>query len=167
MGMSVTISEAGGQDAEKILKLQYLCYQSEAELYGDHSIEPLTQSLDSIKAELTTGNVLVARLGDEVVASVRGTVDADGTARIEKLIVHPRMQRHGLGGRLLDAIERRLGAGGTAKCFQLSSGHRSEQNLQLYRKHGYTAVNTRHVNDRLTVVTLAKESADQAYAARA
>ncbi|MGW6024520.1 GNAT family N-acetyltransferase [Streptomyces sp. NPDC055099] len=167
MGMSVTISEAGGQDAEKILKLQYLCYQSEAELYGDYSIEPLTQSLDSIKAELTTGNVLVARLGDEVVASVRGTVDTDGTARIEKLIVHPRMQRHGLGGRLLNAIEGRLGAGGTAKCFQLSSGHRSEQNLQLYRKHGYTAVNTRHVNDRLTLVTLAKESAAQAYVTRA
>ncbi|MFH8491424.1 GNAT family N-acetyltransferase [Streptomyces longisporoflavus] len=167
MGMSVTISEAGEQDAEKILKLQYLCYQSEAELYGDYSIEPLTQSLDSIKAELTTGRVLVARLGDEVVASVRGTVGTDGTARIDKLIVHPRMQRHGLGGRLLDAIEQRLGAGGTAKYFQLSSGHRSEQNLQLYRKHGYTAVSNQHVNERLTVVTLAKEAAAGAYVARA
>ncbi|WP_367040072.1 GNAT family N-acetyltransferase [Streptomyces sp. Je 1-332] len=157
MGMSVTISEAGGQDAEKILKLQYLCYQSEAELYGDYSIEPLTQSLDSIKDELTAGSVLVARLGDEVVASVRGTVDADGTARINKLIVHPRLQRHGLGGRLLDAIEGRLGAGGTTKCFQLYTGHRSEQNLQLYRKHGYAAVGAQQVNDRLTRITLAKE----------
>ncbi|MFG2647563.1 GNAT family N-acetyltransferase [Streptomyces sp. NPDC048436] len=166
MGMSVTISEAGGQDAEKILKLQYLCYQSEAELYGDYSIEPLTQTLDSITAELTTGSVLVARLGDEVVASVRGTVDPDGTARINKLIVHPRMQRHGLGGRLLEAIEHRLGAGGTAKCFQLFTGHRSEQNLQLYRKHGYAAVNTRHVNERLTLVTLAKEAVAGAYAAK-
>ncbi|MFG2499059.1 GNAT family N-acetyltransferase [Streptomyces sp. NPDC048441] len=167
MGMSVTISEADEQDAEKILKLQYLCYQSEAELYGDYSIEPLTQSLDSIKAELTTGSVLVARLGDEVVASVRGTVDPDGTARINKLIVHPRMQRHGLGGRLLDAIEGRLGEGGATKCFQLFSGHRSEQNLQLYRKHGYAAVKTQHVNDRLTLVTLAKEVGASAYVASA
>lgn len=166
MGMSVTISEAGGQDAEKILKLQYLCYQSEAELYGDHSIEPLTQSLDSIKAELSTGNVLVARLGDEVVASVRGTVDPDGTARINKLIVHPRLQRHGLGGRLLNAIEGRLGAGGTAKCFQLFTGHRSEQNLQLYRKHGYLAVGTQQVNDRLTRITLAKEAGASAHVTR-
>ncbi|TGB13691.1 GNAT family N-acetyltransferase [Streptomyces sp. MZ04] len=167
MGMSVTISAADGQDAEKILKLQYLCYQSEAELYGDYSIEPLTQTLDSIKAELAAGDVLVARLGDEVVASVRGTVDPDGTARIDKLIVHPRMQRHGLGGRLLDAIEQRLGAGGTTKCFQLFTGHRSEQNLQLYRKHGYAAVGTRRVNERLTLVTLAKEAIAGAYAARA
>ena len=99
MGMSVTISAATEQDAESILKLQYLCYQSEAELYGDYGIEPLTQPLDSLRAELAGGTVLVARLGDEVVASVRGAVDADGTARINKLIVHPRMQRHGLGGR--------------------------------------------------------------------
>ncbi|KUL51782.1 MULTISPECIES: GNAT family N-acetyltransferase [unclassified Streptomyces] len=157
MGMSVTISEAAEADAEQILKLQYLCYQSEAELYGDYSIEPLTQTLDSIKAELTSGTVLVARLGDEVVASVRGTVDADGTARIGKLIVHPRLQRHGLGGRLLDAVERRLGAAGAAKCFQLLSGHRSEQNLQLYRKHGYAPVGTQYVNERLTRITLAKD----------
>ncbi|WP_399922984.1 GNAT family N-acetyltransferase [Streptomyces kanamyceticus] len=167
MGMSVTISEATEADAEQILKLQYLCYQSEAELYGDYSIEPLTQSLDSIKAELTTGTVLVARLRDEVVASVRGTVDADGTARIGKLIVHPRMQRHGLGGRLLNAIERQLGADGTTKSFQLFTGHRSEQNLQLYRKHGYAPVQTRRVNDRLTVVTLAKDSDTRAYVASA
>ncbi|ATL26368.1 GNAT family N-acetyltransferase [Streptomyces formicae] len=157
MGMSVTISAAAEADAEQILKLQYLCYQSEAELYGDYSIEPLTQGLDSIKAELTTGTVLVARLGDEVVASVRGTVDPDGTARIGKLIVHPRMQRHGLGGRLLDAVEERLGAGGAAKSFQLFTGHRSEQNLQLYRKHGYAPVRTDRVSERLTQVTLAKD----------
>ncbi|MFD6436725.1 GNAT family N-acetyltransferase [Streptomyces venezuelae] len=170
MGMSVTISVAAADDqdaAEQILKLQYLCYQSEAEIYGDYSIEPLTQSLDSLRGELAAGTVLVARLGTEVVASVRGTVDADGTARIGKLIVHPRMQRHGLGGRLLDAIERRLGAEGAAKCFQLSSGHRSEQNLQLYRKHGYAAVSSHRVDDRLTVLTFAKEAAAGTYVASA
>jgi ribosomal protein S18 acetylase RimI-like enzyme len=157
MGMSVTISAATDADAEQILKLQYLCYQSEAQLYGDYSIEPLTQRLDSIRAELSGGTVLVARLGDEVVASVRGTVDADGTARIGKLIVHPRLQRHGLGGRLLDAIESALGTVGTAKRFQLFSGHRSEHNLRLYRKHGYAPVSTRQVDERLTLVTLAKD----------
>ncbi|MFE1952046.1 GNAT family N-acetyltransferase [Streptomyces sp. NPDC059524] len=165
MGMSVTISAATDADAEQILKLQYLCYQSEAQLYGDYSIEPLTQTLDSVRAELTAGTVLVARLGDEVVASVRGTVDADGTARIGKLIVHPRMQRHGLGGRLLSAIESAFA--GTAKRFQLFSGHRSEHNLRLYRKHGYAQVSTRQVDERLTLVTLAKEIDASALAASA
>ncbi|MBO1331687.1 GNAT family N-acetyltransferase [Streptomyces sp. VRA16 Mangrove soil] len=158
MGMSVTISAATEADAEQILKLQYLCYQSEAQLYGDYSIEPLTQSLESLRAELAGGTVLVARLGDEVVASVRGTTDADGTAHINKLIVHPRMQRHGLGGRLLAAIEADLGTTGTAKRFELFTGHRSEHNLRLYRKHGYAPVTSKKVDERLTLVTLAKDS---------
>ncbi|WP_327664255.1 MULTISPECIES: GNAT family N-acetyltransferase [unclassified Streptomyces] len=167
MGMSVTISAATETDAEQILKLQYLCYQSEAQLYGDYSIEPLTQSLTSIRTELDSGTVLVARLGDEVVASVRGTVDADGTAHINKLIVHPRMQRHGLGGRLLSTVEAELGATGTAKRFQLFTGHRSDHNLRLYRQHGYAAVSTQRVDDRLTVVTLAKDTETAGAAANA
>ncbi|OON82169.1 GNAT family N-acetyltransferase [Streptomyces tsukubensis] len=167
MGMSVTISAAAEQDAEKILKLQYLCYQGEAELYNDYTLEPLTQSLDSIKAELTASQVLVARLGEEVVASVRATVDADGTAHIGKLVVHPRMQRHGLGGRLLDAIEQRLTTDGAAHRFQLFTGHRSDGNLRLYRKHGYEAVGSQRVDERLTLVTLSKETEPVAYVASA
>ncbi|MEU7036048.1 GNAT family N-acetyltransferase [Streptomyces sp. NPDC046237] len=158
MGMSVTISAADAQDAEHILKLQYLCYQSEAELYGDYSIEPLTQTLDALRAELAQGHALVARLGDEIVASVRGRVDGAGTVRIAKLIVHPRMQRHGLGGRLLDAIEGHFAAdpAPTAKRFQLFTGHRSERNLRLYRSKGYEQVAAREIGPRLTLVTLEK-----------
>ncbi|MFF9015484.1 GNAT family N-acetyltransferase [Streptomyces sp. NPDC014870] len=158
MGMSVTISAADAQDAEHILKLQYLCYQSEAELYGDYAIEPLTQTLDALRAELSEGYALVARLGDEIVASVRGRVDEAGTVRIAKLIVHPRMQRHGLGGRLLDAIESHFAAdpAPTAKRFQLFTGHRSEGNLRLYRSKGYEQVAAREIGPRLTLVTLEK-----------
>ncbi|MEU5219762.1 GNAT family N-acetyltransferase [Streptomyces sp. NPDC020807] len=165
MGLSVTISAADARDAEHILKLQYLCYQSEAELYGDWSIEPLTQTLDALRAELAEGYGLVARLGDEVVASVRARLDEDGTVRIAKLIVHPRMQRHGLGSRLLDGIERHFAAAdetassaetAAAKRFQLFTGHRSEVNLRLYRSRGYEQVGTRELGPKLTLVTLEK-----------
>ncbi|MFE5632891.1 GNAT family N-acetyltransferase [Streptomyces sp. NPDC056543] len=158
MGMSVTISAADAQDAEQILKLQYLCYQSEAELYGDYSIEPLTQTLDALRAELAQGHALVARLGDEIVASVRARADEAGTVRIAKLIVHPRMQRHGLGGRLLDAIEGRFAGdpAPAAKRYQLFTGHRSEGNLRLYRSKGYEQVAAREIGPRLTLVTLEK-----------
>ncbi|MFE3327214.1 GNAT family N-acetyltransferase [Streptomyces sp. NPDC059176] len=156
MGMSVTISAATAQDAEAILKLQFLCYQSEAELYGDYGIEPLTQTLDDLRAEIGRGHALVARLGNEVIASVRGEVDGDGTARIGKLIVHPRMQRHGLGGRLLDAIEGHFAGESAAKRFQLFTGHRSERNLRMYRSHGYAPVSSREMGPKLTLVTLEK-----------
>ncbi|MEU3188949.1 GNAT family N-acetyltransferase [Streptomyces sp. NPDC006923] len=167
MGMSVTISAASAQDAEHILKLQYLCYQNEAELYGDYTIEPLTQTLDDLRAELGRGHGLVARLGDEVVASVRGSVDETGTAHIEKLVVHPRMRRHGLGGRLLDAIEAHFAGEPAAKRFQLFTGHRSEGNLRLYRSRGYAPVSTEQVGPRLKLVTLEKGSAAGTYAASA
>ncbi|MTE18248.1 GNAT family N-acetyltransferase [Streptomyces sp. TRM43335] len=156
MGMSVTISAATDVDAEQILKLQYLCYQSEAALYGDYGIEPLTQTLDDLRAELARGCVLVARLGEEVVGSVRGRVEDDGTAVIGKLIVHPRMQRHGLGGRLLSAIEARLAEERSAKRYRLSTGHRSEGNIRLYRRLGYLPVATERVSPRLDMVTLEK-----------
>lgn len=171
MGMSVTISTAAEGDAENILKLQYLAYQSEAELYGDYSIEPLTQTLDALRAELAEGTVLVARLGPEVVGSVRGVVDPDGTARIAKLIVHPRMQRHGLGGRLLRAIEQRLAEGAQARSvarFRLFTGHRSEVNLRLYRKLGYAQIGlTEEVTRRLSLVHMEKPAIAASYAASA
>ncbi|MGP3999700.1 GNAT family N-acetyltransferase [Streptomyces sp. 8N706] len=167
MGMSVTISAANEHDAEQILKLQYLCYQREAEIYGDYTLEPLTQSLDDLRAELSQGCVLVARLGEEVVGSVRGAVDPDGTAGIAKLIVHPRMQRHGLGGRLLRAIEERLAGELEAKRYRLFTGHRSEGNLRLYRKYGYAPVGTEQVSRKLSVITLEKEATAQAFVASA
>ncbi|WP_370418509.1 GNAT family N-acetyltransferase [Streptomyces sp. QH1-20] len=156
MGMSVTISAATEHDAEQIFKLQYLCYQSEAELYGDYSLEPLTQSLDALRAELGDGCVLVARLGEEVVGSVRGTVDGQGTAVITGLIVHPRMRRHGLGGRLLGALEERLAGECSARLYRLATGQRSEGNLRLYRKWGYAQTGTEQITRKLTLVTLEK-----------
>lgn len=160
MGMSVTISAAAAEDAEQIFKLQYLAFQREAELYGNYLIQPLTQSLDSLKGELAADTVLVARLGDEVVGSVRGSVDEDGTGKITKLCVHPRLQGHGLGARLLRAVEGALaGDGGTVR-FRLHTGHRSESNLRLYRKAGYTQVGGRTASDGVQLVILEKEAKD-------
>ena len=161
MGMSVTISAARDDDAERILKLQYLCYQSEAELYGDYTIAPLTQTLDELRAELAESCVLVARLGEEVVGSVRGKVDAEGAAVIDKLIVHPRMQRHGLGTRLLRTIEGVLATEGRAKRYRLSTGHRSEGGLNLCRRLGYQTVGTEQVSQRLSLITLEKPASGE------
>jgi ribosomal protein S18 acetylase RimI-like enzyme len=156
MGMSVIISVATEQDTEQILKLQYLGYQREAELYGDWSIEPLTQTLESLRAELADRHVLVARLGDEVVGAVRGRVDEDGIGRISRLVVHPRMQRHGLGGRLLRGLEERMLADGPVRAFQLFTGHRSLGNLRLYTSQGYQQTGIRPVTRELSFVDLEK-----------
>ena len=165
MGMSVTISAAAEQDAEQIFRLQYLCFQSEAALYGNYRIDPLVQSLDSVRQEVAADCVYVARLGEEVVGSVRGRVTEDGSASIGKLCVHPRLQGHGIGARLLRAAESALAEERGAKVFRLHTGHRSEGNLRLYRRVGYQAVGTSQGNDGVPMIVLEKPA--EAYVATA
>ncbi|MEV7073649.1 GNAT family N-acetyltransferase [Streptomyces sp. NPDC091972] len=165
MGMSVTISAAAEQDAEQIFRLQYLCFQSEAALYGNYRIDPLVQTLDSVRAEVASDCVFVARLGDEVVGSVRGRVTEDGSAAIGKLCVHPRLQGHGIGARLLRAAESALAEERGATSFRLFTGHRSEGNLRLYRKVGYQTVGTSKGADGVEMIVLEKPAG--AYAATA
>lgn len=166
MGTSVTIGRATAQDAEQILKLQYLCFQKEAELAGDYAIAPLTQTLDALRGEVAGGAVLVGRLGREVVGSVRGTVDEDGIACLSRLIVHPRMQRHGLGGRLLSSLEELLTAERAAARYRLTA-HVGEGGLRLYQRLGYTAVATKRFSAHLSLVTLDKPAPAPALAAGA
>ncbi|MEV0914140.1 GNAT family N-acetyltransferase [Streptomyces sp. NPDC049967] len=163
MGMSVIISAAGTQDAEQILKLQYLSFQSEAELYGNYRIDPLVQTLDSLRAEISTDLVFVARLGEEVVGAVRGSVDQDGTGLIGRLCVHPRLQGHGLGARLLRAAESGLADQRSASRFQLHTGHLSEGNLRLYRRAGYAPVGNATGHDGVRMILLEKEASAAAY----
>ncbi|MFV8188923.1 GNAT family N-acetyltransferase [Streptomyces spinosirectus] len=165
MGMSVTISVATEQDAEQIFRLQYLCFQSEAALYGNYRIDPLVQSLDSVRQEVAADCVYVARLGEEVVGSVRGSVTEDGSASIGKLCVHPRLQGHGIGARLLRAAESALAGERGAKRFRLHTGHRSENNLRLYRRVGYETVGTSQGSDGVPMIVL--EKAAEAYVATA
>ncbi|AZS88336.1 GNAT family N-acetyltransferase [Streptomyces griseoviridis] len=165
MGMSVTISVATEQDVEQIFRLQYLCFQREAALYGNYRIDPLVQPLDEVRREVATDCVFVARLGDEVVGSVRGHLDEDGPASIGKLCVHPRLQGHGIGARLLRAAESALERERGATRFRLHTGHRSEGNLRLYRRVGYETVGTAEGADGVPMIVL--EKAAGAYAATA
>ena len=158
MGMSVTISAATDEDAEQILKLQYLCYQTEAQRSGDWRIAPLTESLAELRVDLREGCVLVARLGDEVVGAVRATVDEDAAGLIGRLFVHPRMRRHGLGTRLLARVEQRLAAERAATRYRLLTGRWQESGLNLYRRCGYVAVGTESGGPgRVTLVAMEKE----------
>ncbi len=146
------IERARDDDAEGILNLQHLCYQSEAALYNDYSIPPLTQSLPELKAEMKQSVVLVCRLGTEIIGSVRGR-ERQGRCHIGRLMVHPQMQRKGLGRCLMAAIEE---AFPTVSAFELFTGHRSEGNLRLYRRLGYQQFKIEDASPELKLVFLEK-----------
>lgn len=158
--MNLSIERANVRDAQEILALQKLAYQSEAEIYGDYTIAPLTQTLDEIEADFARQVVLKAvtdegverRAERRIVGSVRAYQESN-TCYIGRLIVHPGWQNQGIGARLMAEIER---AFAQAERFELFTGYRSEKNLHLYHKLGYQTLREQKVNEQLTLVFLEK-----------
>ena len=146
------ITPANIEDAEAILSLQKRAYESEAKLYNDWSIPPLTQSLDSLKAEILTGNVLKYSQGGAVIGSVRALLQ-DGKCEIGRLIVAPEFQGQGIGSSLLAAIEAKFPQ---ARSFELFTGSKSQGNIRLYRRHGYEIVTTKEFSPTVTFVFMSK-----------
>jgi anthranilate phosphoribosyltransferase len=127
------ITYADVSDMEKILKLQYAAYQSEALIHGDFTIQPLTQTLDESIAEYNKGIVLKAVLGNEIIGSVRAYVEGN-TAYIGKLMVHPNHQGKGFGKQLIAAIEQEF----PYKRYEIFTSCKSDRNLHIYETTGYT-----------------------------
>ena len=146
------IETATIDDAAEILALQKLAYQSEAALYDDHSIPPLVQTLDQMEADIRQQIVLKAVQDERIVGSVRGYL-RDGTCYIGRLIVHPEQQNQGIGTRLMNEIERCFDA---ARRYELFTGDRSERNLRLYRKLGYSTCRTAPLAGNVTLTYLDK-----------
>ena len=148
----MTIEEADVEDAEEILGLQKLAYQSEAAIYDDYTIAPLTQSLDEIEADFQRQVFLKASADGKIVGCVRGYV-RDGTCFIGRLIVHPDLQNQGIGTRLMNEMEQHFHQ---ARRYELFTGDRSERTLHLYQKLGYRAFRTERLTDRVAIVYLEK-----------
>ncbi len=139
-------------DAEEILELQKLAYQSEAALYQDYKIPPLTQTLADITAEFHTRHFLKAVADGRIQGSVRAHLE-QGTCYIGRLIVHPAHQNLGLGSNLMSEIE---GYFPEAQHYELFTGHLSKRNLYLYQKLGHVPTRREPASEKLTLVFLEK-----------
>ncbi|MDR2884135.1 MAG: GNAT family N-acetyltransferase [Deferribacteraceae bacterium] len=127
------IIKANYNDLQEILDLQYLAYQSEAKLYNNPNIPPLTQTLKDLETEFEIGVFLKAINEDgAIIGSVRGYSD-NGTLYIGKLIVRPDLQGQGIGTALLREIERVC----PHNRYELFTGTKSVRNIKLYERIGY------------------------------
>ncbi|MDR0792516.1 MAG: GNAT family N-acetyltransferase [Chitinophagaceae bacterium] len=157
MNDALTISRAEENDLKIILALQKKCYLSEAVIYNDYNIEPLMQTLDSLCEEYLKGTVFLKGLiNEKIVASVRGIIKED-TAYIGKLMVSANYQNNQLGQLMMKAIENYFDR---CKKYELFTGHKSEKNLYLYKKIGYTKFSKKIVNENLTLIFLRKENSN-------
>jgi ribosomal protein S18 acetylase RimI-like enzyme len=155
--VNLIVQPAEPGDAAEILALQKLAYWSEAAIYNEFAIPPLTQTLEDMRADLTHQTCLKATIDDRIVGSVRGYLH-EGTCFVGRLIVHPSFENRGIGTRLMEEIER---AFSHAARFELFTGHLSERNLYLYRKLGYRAFRQERISDALTLVYLEKVGSPQ------
>jgi len=139
-------------DAEEILALQKLAYQSEAEIYHDFTIPPLIQTSEEIEKDFESQIFLKAISDGKIIGSVRAYAK-EGTCYVGRLIVHPDFQNHGIGKQLMGRIEEVFKG---VPRFEIFTGHKSERNLHLYGKLGYRRFKTVPANEKLTIVFLEK-----------
>ena len=146
------IEPAISSDAERILELQKLAYESEAELYEDFTIPPMTQSINEIREEFATQKFLKITENDRIIGSVRA-YDKDGTCYIGRLMVHPEFQNRGIGTKLMNEVEKVFE---TSNRFELFTGSKSQKNISLYQKLDYRQFKTRTINDKVSLIYMEK-----------
>lgn len=151
-GALLTVSKARKEDLREILDLQYVAYQSEAELLGNKDIPPLKQSFEDIEEEFSKSLFLkVTDENEKIVASVRGRA-SEGTLHVGKLFVHPSLQGQGIGIHLLQEIER------ISECerLELFTSSKSVRNIKLYERVGYSIFKKEKRSEELSFIYLHK-----------
>ena len=146
------IERASLDDSPAILELQKLAYQSEARLYDDWTLPPLTQTLEDLREEIAASVTLKATEAGTLVGSVRAR-EANGLCQIGRLIVRPEQQGQGVGTMLMRHIEAEFPR---ARVFELFTGGRSEGNLRLYERLGYSRTREKILSPTINLVFLEK-----------
>lgn len=129
----IKIGKASSEDLNDILVLQKLAFTSEAELYNNYNIEPLTQTIESLCTDYKTNVFLKAERQDKIIGSVK-IQNRDNCCWVGKLIVHPKHQGQGIGRKLMYEAEKTYPS---AECFILFTGAKSIKNIKLYESIGY------------------------------
>jgi ribosomal protein S18 acetylase RimI-like enzyme len=146
------ITRAVSLDKAAILELQKLAYQSEAKLYNDFCIPPLMQTIDELKKDFTDKVFLKAQIEEKIIGSVRG-YQARDTCYVERLIVYPDYQGQGIGTALMNQLESCFD---WVQRFELFTGDKSERNIHLYERLGYTIFKSQEINKNLSLVFMEK-----------
>ncbi|MCU1432108.1 MAG: family N-acetyltransferase [Actinotalea sp.] len=132
----VRIDVVPDEAAGDLLTVRRAAFVTEAQLYNDPHIPPLTQTLEELRRDLADTDVVTlgAWIGHRLVGSIR--VGLEGSkATLGRLAVVPDLQGQGIGTQLLLAVPPHLRP--TTSEVWVFTGQDSLQNLAMYTKHGY------------------------------
>lgn len=141
-------------DAGEVLTLQRAAFVQEAIIYRSVDMPPLTQTLESLEAELHDNLGLVAVEGARIIGAVRAQLD-DDLLLIGRICIAPDAQGKGVGSLLLAEVEQRGAAAGATQA-ELFTGSLSEANLRLYEREGYVETERVQGDDGIEQVFLRK-----------
>jgi ribosomal protein S18 acetylase RimI-like enzyme len=133
---TTTIALVEDDHAGELLTLRRAAFVTEAQLYDDPHIPPLTQTLAELREDLARDDVVTigAWEGHRMIGSVRVEIE-DEKATLGRLAVAPDKQARGIGTEMLFAVLPYLPE--QTKEIWVFTGKDSKQNLALYTKHGY------------------------------
>jgi predicted N-acetyltransferase YhbS len=146
------IEKAVVTDAQEILAIQKLAFQSQAKIYNNYDIPPLVETLEEVKAAFSTHTILKASINGRIIGSVR-FLEKDCTCFVGRLLVDPAFQNQGVGAELLRQVEC---LSPTVKRFELFTGYKSEKSLYLYKKFGYKEFKTGKDAEDIPIIYLEK-----------
>jgi len=149
---SFHITCASVSDFPEILEIQKKAFLSEAELYQNFNIQPLSQTLEELVEECQEKIVLKAVLNGKTVGSIRANTFENG-CWVNKLVVLPEFQKRGIGEKLLREIESYFL---DTEKFTLATGAKSESNIRLYEKVGYKIIGKETFHDGVEAVVMEK-----------
>jgi ribosomal protein S18 acetylase RimI-like enzyme len=152
INFKTVITRAQLIDIADILNLQKISFISEAKLYDNFNIEPLTQTFDSISKDFNDYIFLKAVYQNKIIGSVKGRQTPE-YCWIGRLIVHPEFQNNGIGKRLMLEIEKEFP---NTKQFLLCTGYKSFKNIALYESIGYKRVEELVSDDKIEGIHLVK-----------
>jgi len=153
-GTPVMIQNATIEDLPRILDLQKLCYQENAQRYNDFCIQPLQQTLKDLEREFKDHIFLKMEIDLQIIGSVRAN-QIQNECRIAKLMIHPQYQNRGYGTLLLKEIENHFK---NAFKYKLFTGFKDQKNLYLYTKLGYKTYKEESLHDNFKMIFMQKEN---------
>ncbi|MDJ0356297.1 bifunctional NAD(P)H-dependent oxidoreductase/GNAT family N-acetyltransferase [Paenarthrobacter sp. PH39-S1] len=140
---ALSIAAASEDDLGELLVLQRCCWVQEALANDTLDLAPFRETLADVRAWSDSWQVWCARRNGRVIGAVRARTNGPAW-EIGRLMVAPDQAGQGLGSWLLAYAERHAPADATE--FALFTGQRSQNNIRLYQRAGYTLQPT-PVND--------------------
>jgi GNAT superfamily N-acetyltransferase len=131
------IVRAVPDDAQTILEVQKLAFQSEAEIHNTFKIPPLMQTIESIIEDFDTYEFYKITIRSRILGAIKVRLLENNILWIGRLIIHPDYQKQGLGRSLMKFIERKYN---TVAGFELFTGLKSKRNIRFYQSLGYSVI---------------------------